>query len=127
MSIHRLATLALAAGAAALVGSTLATPPAQAATTKLWGTRSTVYAQAVNLPPGLKGCWLRVPPAPYDIIGTYLGSQKGRSAERNTRASAITLSVGGLSPAPYKVYFECRMAGSLNLVARAQKTVRVGM
>ncbi|MFT3898756.1 MAG: hypothetical protein QM728_00705 [Gordonia sp. (in: high G+C Gram-positive bacteria)] len=124
--LARTSVTTFAVTAAALAGATLVPAQAPAAPARVWAAGNTVFARAAHLPPGIKWCWVRVPPAPYDVIGTYLGSQKGTSVERKSGASTITLRVGGLLPAPYRVYFECRMNGSLNIVARVDRVVTVG-
>ncbi len=100
--------LAVAVGASALSATVLVPSSASAApVTKVWSAGSTIYARADRLPPGHKVCTMHVPPAPYDIVGTYLGSQQGTNITRSTNGSSITLSMAGAWPASYDVRFEC--------------------
>ena len=100
--------LAVAVGASALTATALGSSTASAApATEVWADGSSIYARADRLPPGLKECGLHVPPAPYDIVGTYLGSQQGTNINGTTRGSSITLVMRGAWPASYVVRFEC--------------------
>jgi hypothetical protein len=100
--------LAVAVGSSALSATVLVPSAAIAApTAKIWSAGSTIYARADRLPPGHKVCTMHVPPAPYDIVGTYLGSQQGTNITRSTNGSSITLEMRGAWPASYVVHFEC--------------------
>lgn len=100
--------LAVAVGASALTATVLIPTSASAApTAKVWADGSSIYARADRLPPGKKVCSMRIPPAPYDIVGTYLGSQEGTWASRSTTGPSVTVSIGGVWPASYVVHFEC--------------------
>lgn len=110
MSLPKLSRTALAAvvGMSAITATALVSSSASAApTAKIWSSGSTIYARADRMPPGKKECSMRVPPAPYDIVGTYLGSQQGTWASRSTTGPSVTVTMGGVWPASYVVHFQC--------------------
>ncbi|GED96408.1 hypothetical protein nbrc107697_04470 [Gordonia crocea] len=123
----RARALAMAVGLAALAAPAV-TPAASDAASRpaVWATRGAVHVRVTHLPPGPKRCWLQVPPAPYDLLGIYVGSQQGTNAERQTSARSVTLTAGGLMPATYRIYFECRKSPSLDLIVATRRTVFVG-